>query len=169
MKKQIIPNLDKLNLGCGTDIREGYINLDFEKFTGIDVIHNLNKLPSPFKPNTFNEIIMQNVLEHLENPYGVMKELWRISKSEALIQIRVPHFSSNNAWGDIQHKRGFNSETFKNKNLSGMFKIINQRITFSHFRFFMRPIAKFNPVLYEKHLAYILPAVDLVIELRAIK
>ncbi len=162
-------NFKKLNLGCGDDIREGYLNVDFEKIPGVDKVYDLNKLPYPFKDGTFDEIVMRNVLEHLNDAYLVMKEIHRIASPRGTVKIRVPHFSSNNAWGDLQHKRGFNSETFLNKNMTSLFRIKNQQITFSHYRFFMRPIASGNPVFYEKHLAYIFPAVDLVIELEVKK
>lgn len=161
--------LSKLNLGCGDDIRKGFLNVDFEKFEGTDMILDLNKIPYPFKKSQFTEIIMKNILEHLNDPYQVMKEIHRISEKGAIVHIRTPHFSSNNAWGDLQHKRGFNSETFLNSNMSSLFKIEKQEITFPHLRFFMRPIARINPVFYEKHLAYIFPAVDLVIKLKVKK
>jgi len=159
----------KLNLGCGNDIKKDYLNVDFEKIPGIDLVYDLNKLPHPFKDNQFEEINMSNILEHLDNPFEIMKEIHRISKAGAKITIRAPHFSSNNVWGDLQHKRGFNTDSFKNANMRNLFRIKKQEITFSHFRFFMRPIAKINPSFYEKHLAYIFPAVDLIIELEAKK
>ena len=31
--------MKKLNLGAGTDIRKGYVNLDIVKLKGIDVVH----------------------------------------------------------------------------------------------------------------------------------
>jgi SAM-dependent methyltransferase len=167
MKK--LEHFKKVNLGCGPDIKEGYLNVDFEKNPGVNLIYDLNKIPYPFKDNNFQEILMINVLEHLNDPYLVMKEIHRISEPRARIFIRTPHFSSNNAWGDLQHKRGFNSETFLNANISSLFKIRTSKITFSHIRFFIRPLAKYFPVFYEKHFAYIFPAVDLIVELEAQK
>ncbi|MEK6818572.1 MAG: hypothetical protein AABY10_01420, partial [Nanoarchaeota archaeon] len=82
---------------------------------------------------------------------------------------RTPHFSSNNAWGDLQHKRGFNTVTFTNSNVSTMFKVEKQELTFPHIRFFVKYLAKINPIFYEKNLAYIFPAIDLVVRLRVIK
>jgi len=159
----------KLNLGCGRDIKKDFVNVDYKKFNGVDLVYDLNKIPYPFKDNTFDEIIMRNILEHLENPLNILKEIHRISKPNARIFIKTPHFSSNNAWGDIEHKRPFSSQTFKNENISSFFRLINQKITFSHFRFFMRPIAKINPLFYEQHLAFIFPAVDVEAELEVIK
>jgi SAM-dependent methyltransferase len=160
---------DKLNLGCGNDIKEGFVNLDFYKFKGADVIHDLNVLPYPFRENQFEYIAMRNILEHLNDPYRVMHEIHRISKKGAIIEIQTPHFSSDNVWGDLQHKRGFNSATFKNSNISGKFEIVQQKITFPHHRFFMRWFANNYQTFYEKHLAYIFPAIDLVTRLKVKK
>jgi ubiquinone/menaquinone biosynthesis C-methylase UbiE len=160
---------DRLNLGCGSDVRESFVNVDYVNFPGVDVVCDLNKLPYPFKENFFEEVVMRNVLEHLENPLNVLKEVRRISKPGARVFIKGPHFSSDNVWGDLEHKRGFSSQTFTNKNLSNFFKVINQRITFSHFKFFMRPFARLNPLFYEKHLAFIFQGVDVEVELEVLK
>ncbi|MFH1500746.1 MAG: methyltransferase domain-containing protein [archaeon] len=159
----------KLNLGCGTDIKAGYLNVDFIKSPGVDLVRDLNKIPYPFKENQFKVIILRNILEHLDNPFLVIKEIHRISKPNAQIFLRVPHFSSNNVWGDLQHKRGFNTETFTRYNTSNLFKVINQKIVFGRLKKFMQPITNLIPVFYERHLAYMLTAVDIIIELRVKK
>ena len=161
--------VDKINLGCGRDIKKGYLNVDIKKAKSVDGVVNLNKVPYPFKEGQFREVYMRNILEHLDNPYGIMKEIHRISANRAKILIRVPHFSSNNVWGDLQHRRGFNTDTFINENMSNLFQVIRQEITFSNIRFFMRWLAKLNPKFYEKNLAYIFPAIDLIVELRVKK
>ncbi|MFH1802088.1 MAG: methyltransferase domain-containing protein [archaeon] len=161
--------IKKLNLGCGIDIRKGFINIDFEDIKGVDIVFDLNNVPYPFKDNQFEHIIMKNILEHLNDPYKTMQEIHRISCKGAIVEIQTPHFSSDNAWGDLQHKRGFNSATFKNPNISGRFGIMEQKITFPNHRFFMRSIANLNTSFYERHLAYILPAIDLVVKLVAKK
>jgi SAM-dependent methyltransferase len=104
---------NKLNLGCGRDIREDYINLDFERYNGIDVIHDLNKFPYPFKDNTFEEILAMNIMEHLNDPNKFIKELWRMGKNNCRIRINVPHFSSRCAWIDLTHKRPFSFDSFE--------------------------------------------------------
>ncbi len=150
--------MKKLNLGCGKDIKKGYLNVDFEKFNGVDKIFNLNKVPYPFKNNSVEEILMYNILEHLNDPYGIMKEVCRIMKINAIIHIQVPHFSSNSVWGDIQHKRGFSSGTFTHDNILSMFKLKKQRIVFSRYGFLMEIFANKFPRIYEKLFAYIFPA-----------
>ena len=159
----------KLNLGCGKKIKLGYLNVDYVKLPGVDKVCDLNKSPYPFKKNTFKEILMRNILEHLNDPVNVMNEVHRISQPGAIIKIRVPHFSSANVWGDIEHKRGYNYSTFANPNMQDKFEVINTKITFSHLKFFMRPFVKIAPSFYEKHFAYIFNAVDLIVELKVKK
>ncbi|MCK7493447.1 MAG: hypothetical protein MZW92_20235 [Comamonadaceae bacterium] len=54
----------KLNLGCGFDHREGYVNIDMNSWHNPDVLADVRKigfLPSKY----YDEIVAQDVLEHL--------------------------------------------------------------------------------------------------------
>jgi len=37
--------MKRLNLGCGTDIKKGWVNLDKFKYNDSILVHDLNKLP----------------------------------------------------------------------------------------------------------------------------
>lgn len=95
----------KLNLGCGEFHKEGYVNVDYYSVSKPDVRHDLNKIPYPFGENEFEVIEADHVLEHLEKPFDIMKELYRISQNQGEIRIRVPHFSRGFTHAD--HRRGF--------------------------------------------------------------
>ena len=99
--------MKKLNIGCGRNVKKGYINLDVVRLPGVDVVHDLEKFPYPFDDNTFDLIEASQVLEHVDNLRGVMKELARILKPGGKLKIDVPHFSSNTAYMDPTHKRFF--------------------------------------------------------------
>lgn len=103
--------LKKLNLGCGTDIRAGWINLDSADISGVDVVHDLGKLPLPFASNSFDEILCLDILEHLEY-IPVLKDLHRILMPGGKLRIRVPHFTSKNNFMDPTHKKLFSVNTF---------------------------------------------------------
>ncbi len=94
-----------LNLGCGEFKKEGYVNVDYYSVSKPDVKHNLNAVPYPFKNDSFELIEADHVLEHLENPFAVMKELYRIAADNCRILIKVPHFSRG--FTHPEHKRGF--------------------------------------------------------------
>lgn len=102
---QFMEKSDKLNLGCGQYCKEDYLNLDVDPNTKADLIHDLNCFPYPFKDNQFSLIEADHVLEHLERPITVMKELHRILKPGGVIIIRVPHFSRG--FTNPDHKSGF--------------------------------------------------------------
>ena len=106
-------NLNKLNLGCGTDIKEGYLNLDCAEIEGVDIVHSLEKFPYPFKDNTFEEIIAIHVLEHLDDTVKVMEEIWRICRNNAKVIIRVPYWNSFESIADPTHKKLFNQYSFE--------------------------------------------------------
>ena len=95
----------KLNLGSGEFLKDGYVNVDYYSISNPDVSHDLNKFPYPFEDNSFELVEADHVLEHLAQPFEVMRELYRICASGATIHIRVPHFSRGFTHAD--HKRGF--------------------------------------------------------------
>ena len=106
--------MKKLNLGCDFDYKKGYVNLDRHQDKNVhpDVVWDLNNYPYPFEDNTFDEIFASHILEHLDDPLKTMNELWRISKSDAIINIKVPYWTSYNTWVDLTHKRAFTYNSF---------------------------------------------------------
>ncbi len=103
----------KLNLGCGNDIRKGWTNLDMYKHDGVDVVHNLEKYPYPFKDNQFELILADNVLEHLDDTIGIMKELYRILRPGGKVILKFPYYQHPNAWVDPTHKKCLTVGTFE--------------------------------------------------------
>ena len=47
----------KLNLGCGKDLKEGYVNLDIVDYGG-NQIHDINKFPYPFVITTLMKFML---------------------------------------------------------------------------------------------------------------
>ncbi|RME81353.1 MAG: class I SAM-dependent methyltransferase [Planctomycetota bacterium] len=97
--------MKKLNLGSGSFPKKGFVNLDINPNLPVDIVHDLNEFPYPFGDNEWDYIECDHVLEHLEDPFRVMKELHRILKPEGILIIRVPHFSRG--FTHPEHKRGF--------------------------------------------------------------
>lgn len=101
--------MKKLNVGCGTDYREGWVNLDFNKKFKTDVTFDLNKIYGggrlPFKDNTFDLIILYDVLEHFPEPLPILRELYRICRKGGIIDIKVPY--GDWVWMNLDHKHQF--------------------------------------------------------------
>ncbi|WP_281238414.1 class I SAM-dependent methyltransferase [Flavobacterium praedii] len=102
---------NKLNIGCGNDIKEGFVNLDITQLPGVDVVCDIENSLLPFENETFEYIMCIDVLEHVDYP-KVLKEIHRVLKPEGIVEIRVPHFTSSNNYIDPTHKRMFSFRTF---------------------------------------------------------
>lgn len=124
----------KLNVGCGRDIRDGWVNVDKAALPGVDVLFDLDKAGQlyfatklkegayqcesgvgqlPYEDSTFEEIYMSHILEHLCNPLAVMQELHRVAQPGAKCIIRVPYGATDNAWEDPTHVRPYFLNSFQ--------------------------------------------------------
>ena len=77
----------------------------------------LNSIPYPFKENTINVVLMSQVLEHVDSPIKVLKEIIRICEDGAKIKIYVPHANSYAYISGMEHKGLFTEHTFSEKHL----------------------------------------------------
>jgi len=128
-----------LLLGCGKTRIPGAIGVDRTPIDGyVDVIHDLDTIPYPFKDNSASEIHLYHVLEHLHDPLKKLEELHRILMPGGILFIRVPHFSSMGAFSDITHVRpfGYSSlDCLQKKNYhhfytSKEFEVLNKEIKY---------------------------------------
>lgn len=102
----------KLHLGCGKDIRDGFVNVDSAKLPGVDKVYDLNKYPWPFKESEFSYVYADNVLEHLNSIVEPMEEIWRVTKNGSISHIIVPIVPSVWAFIDPTHKQFYTPYTF---------------------------------------------------------
>ena len=107
-----INNLRRLNLGCGSDIKKGYMNLDKSKTKGVDVVHDLDKYPWPFPSNRFDEVYGRDAIEHVKDLFRAMQEIHRISKNGATVRLIVPYWHSSGAFYP-NHHYFFNIDSMK--------------------------------------------------------
>ncbi len=99
----------RLNLGCGHNKIAGFINVDMFPESNPDLVCDLESLPWPWGNNSVDEVLFNHSLEHMGQDtrifLGIMKELYRVSKNNAVIQINVPHPRHEHFINDPTHVR----------------------------------------------------------------
>lgn len=78
----------KLNLGCGRDIREGWVNIDRCPGPGV-LVHDLRE-PLPFPDDSAEYILAADVLEHILEWEKVVKDCHRVLRPGGLLEVCVP-------------------------------------------------------------------------------
>jgi len=48
----------------------------------------------PFKDETFDAVVCKHVIEHLENPYHILREFYRVLKKEGILVFSTPNITS---------------------------------------------------------------------------
>lgn len=84
--------MSRLILGAGKSWPKepGDIFVDIRKFEGIDVAHDLNVTPWPFKDNSSTEISAIHLVEHLKDLLTFMNECWRVLEKGGELYIETP-------------------------------------------------------------------------------
>lgn len=174
----------KLNLGCGNDYKEGYINCDWTDKIKVDKIVDLEKPLKMFDSDSVEEIICNHVLEHINNFVPLIHELHRICKEDAVIKIKTPFYTSWGQFNDPTHVRFFTPWTFtyfEKGNYShevGVDKDIIKaeviRINFgigisSKLNKIINPIVNFSHSFYCRFFAWIFPCAEIEYKLRVLK
>ena len=99
----------KINLGCGHNYKEGWVNVDFYDDSKCDVKHDLEVFPWPWEDNSVSEILIKHTLEHLGADWKVyiktLQEMYRICEDDAKIMVTVPSPWHWNYVADPTHVR----------------------------------------------------------------
>jgi SAM-dependent methyltransferase len=167
-----------LDVGCGSKKHAGAIGIDRSAETDADVVHDLDVVPWPLEESSFDEIVLQDVIEHLRDPYAAFAELHRVGSPGARVLLRTPHFSSALAYSDPTHLHWFSAAAVRALAEPG----------FAHYsavRFSVRSLsldlwlpfrvvgigalANHWPDLYERYFAFRFPAMNIRAELEVLK
>ena len=96
----------KLNIGCGSKKREGYIGVDVIQFDGVDVVCRVGQEPLPYADTSIDEVYCSHFVEHLtaQERIQFVNELSRVLKPNCQVTLIVPHWASGRAYGDPTHQ-----------------------------------------------------------------
>jgi SAM-dependent methyltransferase len=167
-----------LDVGCGSKKHEGAVGIDRSSETDADIVHDLDAVPWPIEDSSFDEILLQDVLEHLRDPYAVFGELHRIGAPGARVQLRTPHFSSALAYSDPTHVHWFSAAAISALAEPGFAHYSAARFRLLHvtldlwlpFRLAgIAALANRRQDTYEKYFAFRFPAMNIRAELEVSK
>lgn len=171
-------SLRRLNLGCGRDLRAGYLNVDRSDGVGADLVWDLATGPLPLVASSFEEILALDVLEHVEDVPAFFEEAHRLLVPGGELRITTPHFSCSNSFTDPTHRHHFGWFSFDYfvaghplaHYSAARFEISHRLLVFRPTRLnrFVSNWANRNPERYERRWVWIFPAWFLEVRLRKV-
>tara|TARA_Y100000031_G_scaffold3242_1_gene3998 strand:- start:21112 stop:21705 length:594 start_codon:yes stop_codon:yes gene_type:complete len=111
VKENILGNSRALDIGCGQRKLPGAFGIDIIENSQADLVHDLKNTPWPIESNSFDIVLINHVLEHVDDVVGFLSEVWRVTKTDGHIVIQVPYFRSTDAYADPTHRRFFTSRS----------------------------------------------------------
>lgn len=86
----------KIELGGGkTPKGDGFVNVDI--LDCADIQHDLESGPLPFEDDSVDELYSAHCFEHLKHPFNAFKEVVRVCKMGAQVELRFPHWNHSMA------------------------------------------------------------------------
>jgi hypothetical protein len=129
----------RLNLGSGAQRLEGFLNVDVSPHVNADQIVDLETTPWPWKDSEFNHIVAKDILEHLgatpRKFLEIIKELYRVSRNGAVLEIQTPHWRSDNLLNDPTHIRAITPQMMEMFNQKHIMWITEQGMSHSPLAF----------------------------------
>lgn len=104
----------KINLGCGNNYIEGYVNCDISHEVQADKYFSAFET-WPFANNDADEILAEKVIQQIPTPQQLvfsLNEMWRVLKPHGEATIVVPASPFPNAFQDPMDVLYFTRETF---------------------------------------------------------
>ncbi len=123
--------ITKRNKITGVDISDEYIKYlkkNYKKYRNIKIIKsNILNLPGKVKNNSFDTVVMINVLEHIKDDDRAIKIVKKVLKKNGKLALMVPAF--NILFGpldkNVGHYRRYNKKMLKNLLIKNNFEIEN--------------------------------------------
>jgi predicted SAM-dependent methyltransferase len=111
INKEKISKSTLLNVGCGPNIFDNFISLDWGWIPKIDICWDITRKPYPLKDNSLDGIFTEHCLEHISfaDCEKNLREFYRILKPGGTIRIVVP---DGELYADIYHRRKNGEEIY---------------------------------------------------------
>ena len=105
-------DVTRIELGCGSHKREGFFGIDFQPSPATDLILDIERERLPFADASIEYVYSSHTFEHLEapgSPLHTLREIMRVAKHGATVEIWTPYGKSNDAF--LLGHRNFYTET----------------------------------------------------------
>lgn len=177
-----------LDLGCGRAKRAGAIGVDRVALPGVDVVHDLDQVPYPFRNGAFDEIYATHIIEHVASILAVMEEIHRISRPGARVTIITPHYTDAISWQDPTHRWHLNSYSMSyfdpdyhtNHYTPARFRVLRREVELARIWKYLGlqalvnldhrvPAARFVRKLWEQYLCFMFRGKQMTFVLEAVK
>lgn len=184
----------RLDIGSGGRPRPGFYGLDRLDISGVDIVADLNEPLALLPDNCAEHVFSSHALEHVDDLFLLLREIQRISRPGALIELIVPHFSNPYYYSDPTHVRFFGLYTMsyfvdvekqpgahKVPTFPGAARFELEAVTLAFYRLnlwdrifvpFLRYLVNRSPRaqhFYELRLSWLLPAAEVRYRMRPCK
>ncbi|MEM3577556.1 MAG: methyltransferase domain-containing protein [Candidatus Bathyarchaeia archaeon] len=95
-----------LDVGCGSNKREGFLGVDINKTGLVDVIADATNLP--FRDCCVDYIYSRRCIQHIKDDFKALKEMHRVLKNGGKLQLIVASF-----YGFLFYKFGLSESSGK--------------------------------------------------------
>jgi hypothetical protein len=105
-------DVTRIELGCGSHKREGFFGLDIQQSPATDLVLDIERERLPFPDASIEYVYSSHTFEHLEapgSPLHTLREIMRVAKHGATVEIWTPYGKSNDAF--LLGHRNFYTET----------------------------------------------------------
>ncbi len=163
-------------MGCGRSKLPGAVGLDLSPHPGVDLLADF-RAGLPFRAGSFGQVRLRHVVEHAHDLAALLGEAHRVLQPGGLAYILTPHFSAAASHTDPSHCLhlglysfdyfcGLAADDFRP--LPYRFDLLSRRLIFGRggglgFSAWANRHGRF----YEQHLAWLWPALEVEVWLRA--
>jgi hypothetical protein len=105
-------DVTRIELGCGSHKRAGFFGIDIERSPATDLVLDIERERLPFADASIDYVYSSHTFEHLEapgSPLHTLREIMRVAKHGATVEIWTPYGKSNDAF--LLGHRNFYTET----------------------------------------------------------
>ena len=102
-----------LDVGCGIHKQPGAIGIDRNPASRADVLCDLDRIPYPFRDNSFDRLLAIHAIEHVADVMATMEEFHRLVRPGGTVRIETPHYTDFSSFCDPTHRSHLNSFSFR--------------------------------------------------------